>query len=393
MDKKSRFSSAVNLFFISPYVLLVFLAIPAYSILSLRLHLPVSGDLLLGNNMVFCVFVAVRIIWRVVKMRGNIRYGADCCPPRKTLELNRPALQLKQELVGAGFKFESGGYYCEKSDLGYLGATVLYGGMMILLLAGSYDYMNEYSVMGRLGVGEPASIADAGKLGAFEAGFFAGTDKLPLLQVKKQILPNAQWPQGASEIALISAKDGKELAKGTTAPRKPFRYGGMDFEMTKFAFDSLIVIRSGDAIAYENFVKFLPLREKKGEYGYIGSLVTKNFSMIKGVAWLNPADKKKIHLEATLAGKKIVDTELELWGKNVVTQGEYTVKLEGVAQWTEIIVSRSRHTILLMVAAVLAVIGCFMRVVIRPKRVWLVETEEGCQVRMVGREARELVGQ
>ena len=391
MNKNSRFSSAVKMFFTSPYILLVFLVIPAYSVLGLRLHLSVSGDLLLGNNMVFCVFVAARIVWRVVKMRGDIRYGAEYRPPRKTLELNRPVSQLRKELAGAGFNFENGVHYGEKRDLGYLGTTVLYGGILVLLLVGSYDYMNEYSVMGRLGVGEPASLADAGKLGAFEAGFFAGADKLPLLQVKKQILPNAQWPQGASEIALISAKDGKELAKGTTAPRKPFRYGGMDFEMTKFVFDSLIVIRSGDAIAYENFVKFLPLREKKGEFGYIGSLVTSNFSMMKGVAWLNPADKKKVRIEATLAGKKIVDTELELWGQNVKTQGKYSVKLEGIAQWSEITVSRSRHTNILLFGAVLAVIGGFMRVAVRPKRVWLVEAEGGCQVRMVGREAKKIV--
>ena len=390
MNDKSRFSRAVSLFFTSPYFLLLFLLIPAYSVISLKLRLSVSGDLLLGNNMVFCTCVAARIIWRVLKMRGGIRYGADCSPPRKAVEIDRPISVLQNDLTGAGFGFENSGHYAEKRDLGYLGGTILYAGLLLLLLVGSYDYLREYSIMVRIGVGEPMSLDNKGLLGQFEAGFLAGTNKLPQLQVRKQILPNPEWPKGATEIALLS-EDRKELAKGTVSPDKTFRYKGLDFSMTRYIFDALIVIRSGNYLVYEGFVKFFPLPQKKGEFSYYCSLKTDKNGNVEGAAWLNPADKKKVRIDATLSGKKIIDTELELWGVNQKTVGDYTAKLEGLAQWSEIQVARSRHTLALEFGALLALIGGFMRIAVRPQRVWLEEVEQGSRVRAVGREAKKLL--
>jgi hypothetical protein len=390
MNIATKVSGVKRLIFASPYFLLLFLVIPAYSVLRLKLRLPVSGDLLLGNNVLFCVCIALRLVWRILRMRGDIRYGVDYRPSKRVLELDRPAAQLQTALTGAGFHFIAGGHYGEKRDLGYLGTTLLYLGLLLLLMFGSYDYMREYSVMGRLGVGEPMSLDGSGLVGEFEAGFLAGASRLPLLQVKKQILPNPQWPKGATEIALLSAER-KELAKGTIAPGKPFRYGGLDYHMTRFIFDALILIRKDNSIVYENFVKFLPLPQKKGVYSYYGSLKNAKFENVGGDAWLNPEDKA-VQVQTTLAGKKIVDTELKLWGKNRVTQGEYIASLEGLAHWSEIRVARGRHRVMLMIGAALAVLGGFLRIVIRPQRVWLEEAEEGCRVRAIGRITLQLLG-
>jgi len=387
-NTKSRIT---NLFFNSPYILLVFLIIPVYIVLGLKLRLPVSGDLLLENNAVFCVFVAIRVIWRVLKMRGNIRYGSESCPPNRVIELASPVSKLQEKLAGGGFSFDAGGHYGEKCDLGYLGTTLLYGGILLLLLVGSYDYLREYSIMIRIGVGEPMSLDNKGLLGEFEAGNLAGTSKLPLLQVRKQILPNSQWPKGATEIALLS-EERKELATGIISPEKSLRYQGLDFTMSKFVFDALIVIRMEDYLAYEGFVKFFPLPQKKGEYSYYCSLKNDKFANVGGTAWLNPADKKKVRIDAKLAGKNIIDTELELWGVNQKTQGGYTAKLEGLAQWSEIRVARARHSFLLMFGAILAVLGGFMRLVIRPQRIWLEEADEGSRVRATGRKTMKLIG-
>lgn len=391
MNKSTKLSGVSKLFFISPYFLLFFLVIPAYFILRIKLRLPVSGDLLLGNNVLFCICIALRLVWRILRMRGDILYGADYRPPEGVLELDQPATQLQSALTGGGFHFADSGHYGEKRDLGYLGGTILYVGLLLLLMFGSYDYMREYSVMGRLGVGEPISLDGKGLIGEFEAGSLAAASRLPLLQVKKQILPNPQWPKGATEIALLSAER-KELAKATIAPGKPFRYGGLDYHMTRFIFDALIVIRHDKSIVYESFVKFLPLPQKKGAYSYYGSLKNASSENVGGDAWLNPEDKE-VRVEATLAGKKIVDTELKLWGNNKIAQGEYIAALDGLAQWSEIRVARGRHRILLMIGAALAVIGGFFRIVIRPQRVWLEETAEGCRVRAVGRNTKNLISQ
>jgi hypothetical protein len=390
MKRNTKFSVATKLFFVSPYFLLVFLVIPVFFVLRLKLRLPVSGDLLLGNNVLFCVCIALRLVWRVLRMRGNIRYGDDCRPPKSVLEPGRTAAQLQSALTGLGFHFAAGGHYGEKRDLGYLGTTILYVGLLLLLMFGSYDYMREYSVMARLGVGEPTSLDGKGLIGEFEAGFLAGASRLPLLQVKKQILPNPQWPKGATEIALLSAER-KELAKGTIAPGKPFSYGGLDYHMTRFIFDALIVIRKDKAIVYENFVKFLPHPQKKGAYSYYGSLKNAKSENVGGDAWLNPEDKA-VQVQATLSGKKIVDAELKLWGKNKIMQGEYLAALEGLAHWSEIRVARGRHKIMLMIGAALAVLGGFLRIVIRPQRVWLEEEEDGCRVRAIGGKTMQLLG-
>jgi hypothetical protein len=161
--------------------------------------------------------------------------------------------------------------------------------------------------------------------------------------------------------------------------------------MTRFIFDALIVISGGNSIAYEGFVKFYPLPVKKGEYSYYGGIINKTSEKFRGAAWLNPADKKKVRVEATLDGKKLVDTELELWGESKKTQGEYTAKLEGLAQWSELRVARSRHTVMLMIGAVLAVIGGLLRIAVRPQRVWLEEAGEASLVRATGGKALKLL--
>jgi hypothetical protein len=391
MSENNKFSGVLRLFFTSPYLLLVFFVIPVYTVLKLKMHLPVSGDLLLGNNVLFCVCIALRVVWRLLRMRGNIRYGSESGQPTRTYELGQSVSRLRTELTGVRFNFDSSDHYGERRDLGYLGGTVLYIGLLILLAVGSYDYTHEYSVMCRLGVGEPAVLDGKGLIGEFEAGFFAGASKLPLLQVRKQILPNQQWPKGATEIALMS-EDNKELAKSTIAPGKPFRYGRLEYHMTKFVFDALIVINEGNAIIYESFVKFLPMVGKKGEFSYYGGLVNEHSGLVRGIALLNPADKKKIHVEATLSGNKIVDTDLELWGVNKKTQGKYVAKVDGLAQWSEIRIARGRHWVMLMIGAAFAVIGGFMRVAVRPQRVWLEEAGEGSLVRATGRKTLQLLG-
>ncbi len=376
-------------FFTSPYFLFLFLLIPAYTILGPRWHLHVSGNLLLINNGCFLLCIVARLARCVIGMRGDIRYGADYRQPTDVVALERPTSHLRQKMADAGYRFDSDGFYGEKRDLGYLGTALLYGGLAVLLFFGSYDYMREYSVMGRLGVGEPMPLDKSGLVGEIEAAALAGTKRLPLVQVRSQILPNQQWPKGATQIALLT-KDRKELAKATIAPGKSFSYGGLDYHMTKFVFDALITIREGKFIIYESFVKFFPLAQNKGAYSYYGSLVGRDTGKVKGSVWLNP-EKKAVLVEATLDGKKIVDTDLELWGENKKTQGNYVAAIEGLAQWSEMRVARTRHTMMLMIGGIIAILGAAMRLLIRPQRVWLEDADGGCRARAAGRKTMRLL--
>ena len=391
MPEQTKASRVKNLLFTSAWLIPVFLIIPVFTILNLKMHLAVSGDLLLYNNAAFALVLALRFVWYLLKLGKDIRYGAERCVPKQELELDRPAAELRENLSRAGYRFESAGRYGEKRDLGYLGMTIVYGGLMLLLVFGSYDYLREYSIMVRLGVGEPIPLDGKGLTGEFEAGDLALTENLPKLQIRQQILPNAQWPYGATVIALLSPDDNKEVANATIAPGKSFKHSGMEFSMTKFLFDGLIHIQKGGYVVYDSFVKFLPLAKKKGEYSYVAKIVDKQEGRTLGNALLRP-EKRAVLVDAKLEGKQIFNGELELWGEHKKMQGEYEASLEGLAQWSEIRVARARHTMFLIIGALLAGIGALLRIAIRPQRVWLEEGTNGCRGRATGKKTLQLLG-
>ena len=55
MQKTTILTRVTNVLIYSPYSLLVFLLIPAFTIINLKMHYRVSGDLLLDNNIGFCI--------------------------------------------------------------------------------------------------------------------------------------------------------------------------------------------------------------------------------------------------------------------------------------------------------------------------------------------------
>ena len=390
MPEQTKASRVKNLLFTSAWLIPAFLIIPAFTILNLKLHLPVSGDLLLINNFTFAVLLGARFVWYLLKLPSAIRYGSGRRVPKNEYRLEQPADLVREQLSGAGYCFEPSGRYGEKRDLGYLGMAIFYGGLMLVFAVGSYDYLREYSIMVRLGVGEPIALDGKGLTGEFEAGNLARTGSLPKLRVRQQILPNAQYPAGATEISLIS-DDNKELAKTTLAPGKTFRHSGLEFAMTKFLYDGLIHIQMGSYVVYDSFVKFVPLPQKKGEYSYLAKIYDRQEGRSLGEAWLRP-DKRAVLVDAKLQGKQIFNGELELWGEHKKKQGDYEASLEGLAQWTEIRVSRGRHRPLLLLGGILAALGGLVRLVVRPQRLWLEQEEGASRVRAVGGETLKRLG-
>ena len=286
------------------------------------------------------LFLALRFGYYLVKLKSSLRYGAGRAVPKEIVTREPPGGAAPRRALRRRLAFDAAERYGEKRDLGYLGTVLFYGGLMVLLFFGSYDYMREYSIMVRTGVGLPMPMDGKGLVGEFEAGLIARPRELPQLQVKKQILPNKQWPKGATEIALVD-KEGKELSKSTVAPGKPYIFDGLEYHMIQFVFDALLVVREGKYIIFDEFVKFVPMAKPKDGYTYYAPSLTTQ-SKLRGGAWLNP-EKKTVRLIGKLGDKNVVDTELALWGKNVTVQGEYKSTLEGLGHWSEIRVTRERH--------------------------------------------------
>ena len=395
MRENKMFAWFKRIFFTSPYLLLIFLLIPAVIFIGRYLGIPIilgnrnQLNLMLINNACLLLVITIRFFRYLFRTRADIRYGADFSPPHNVLTLEQPEAQLQAKLTGAGYRFDASGRYGEKRDLGFLGTALLYGGLVILLLFGTWDNMRQFNGMVRSGVGMPIPLSTAGSYGGEMHGPLASMEGLPKLKVTKQILPSTEWPKGATEIALLN-KDNKELVRQTISPDKPFSYRGLKFSMAGFVFDVFLVVTNKDHVEFTGFVKLLPLLEKKGDYSYSGGVRDKDFGSIQGQAWLNP-EKKALKVEVSRDKKPIIDTELHLWGVNTKSEGGFAASFQGLSHWSEIRVQRQRHVAMLAVGAVITLTGLLLRIAIRPRRVWLEEADGGCRVRYSGGETLRVV--
>src|SRR5450631_4535404 len=155
-------SKLYRLVLVSPWSLLIFLVIPLLVILSVTLHLRLplleSTTPLLVNNICFAFIVACRLLRYLAGMRKSVRYEAAYCRPRQSVRLPSPIAEVRALLGKAGYTCNANGRYCERRDIGYLGTTVMYGGLLILLSVGSWDNLRQFSGVLLDGMGPTTSL-------------------------------------------------------------------------------------------------------------------------------------------------------------------------------------------------------------------------------------------
>jgi hypothetical protein len=388
MTAATKSLEAKKLVFTSPYLLLAFLIVPAVTVVSHLQHLPYPKNMLILNNVCLLLVVMLRCGWYLSRLGATLRYGSDTARPRSVSELNLSAATLRNKLTGAGYRFDAGGGYGEKRDFGYLGTAILYGGLAFALLFGTWDNLRQFSSAVVTGVGAPIPLS---RSQIFMKGPLVFTEKMPQLQVRRQILPDQKWPNGASDIALLS-DEGKVLASGITAPGKPLHYGGLDYEMTRFIFDTTVSIAQGRGVGVGGEIRLKPLPVKQGEYGFYGAVPNIEASGIHGDAWYNPT-KQVLKLSLTLNGKPFFDDYLQTLTRTSVTHGDFTVRFEKLGQWSDIRVGKSRHLTLMKIGGVIALAGLLLRLLLQPQRIWLEESDEGCRAWATGRKTQNLLNQ
>ena len=197
MKAESKLSRLV---LVSPWFLLIFLVIPLLVILSVTLHfrLPLVGSTtpLLVNNVCFALFVACRLLRYLAGMRKSVRYGAACCRPRQSVTLPLPVAEVRAMLGRAGYSFDADGSYCEKRDIGYLGTTVMYGGLLILLSVGSWDNLRQFSGVLLDGMGPATSLNKVESYRRINKGPLAASPvSLPRMQIISQSPPGQHIPE------------------------------------------------------------------------------------------------------------------------------------------------------------------------------------------------------
>ena len=157
MNDTSKFS---RLLLVSPWPLLIFTIIPLLVILSITLHLrlPFAGSTapLLVNNICFAILIACRLLRYLAGMRKPVRYDAAWHRPLQSVTLSAPIGDVLTQLKKYGYS--CAGRYCERRDVGYLGTTIMYAGLLILLSVGSWDNLRQFSGVLLDGMGPATSL-------------------------------------------------------------------------------------------------------------------------------------------------------------------------------------------------------------------------------------------
>ena len=372
---------------VSPWLLLVFAIIPLIVVLSvtLHIHLPLAGvKPLLFNNACFALLVVVRLLWYCAGLRQRIRYGDSYGKPQRESTIPLSLVAALDTLKNGGFTFNSAGNYAEKPDYGYLGTTLLYGGLLVVLFLGTLDNLRQFSGAILDSVGPATKLGKAEVYQSIIQGPFAARiDTLPQMKILDQIMPTPEYPRGATEIALLFA-DGKALKK-TITPMEPFKFGDYDIIMARFIVEPLITIKTRDSkTVFEGLVRLKPEVRKEDAYGFSGQFKRPG---MEGLVYYQ-SDSRTLRVLLKQGGAWVFKGAMTFQIDQQVTQGDYTLSCAKMGKWTELHVVRRRHLKILVAGGIIALFGLLLRIAIRPQRVWLSEAPHGCRVSLVGGEAK-----
>jgi len=386
MKAESKLS---RLILVSPWFLLSFIIIPITVILSIKYHvrIPLVGPrLLLVNNICFAFLAACRLLRYLYGLRKEVRYGAAYCRPRQATSIQMPVAEARVVLSGAGYAFAADGGYAEKRDSGYIGTTILYGGLLILLATGSWDNLRQFAGVLLDGVGPATKLSMVESYRSLTIGPLAARpDSLPRMQIISQFLPDSTYPKGATDVALIS-DDGKEM-RTVLKPRDPVSYGAFDIYMAKLVFEPQIVIKTRDSrTLFDAFVKLDPLVQKRGSFSFYGPF--EGADLVGGVYY--QPEKSLLMVVITRGGKKVV-ADMVFQVDQQAVQGDYILSCAKMGEWSEIHVVHRRHKGVQVAGGIIALIGLMLRITIRPQRVWLEEAAEGSAIRLSGKEVMRLL--
>lgn len=380
-----------RLLFVSPWVLLIFLIIPLLVVLSVTLNVKIfllgSTRPLLINNICFTVVAGCRLVRYLAHYRKTIRYDATSRRPRQSETFLLSKVAARASLTGSGYVFDPAGSYGEKRDFGYLGTTVLYAGLFLLLAVGSWDNLRQFSGVVLDGMGPATDLNKPTAYRSITSGYFAATPKsLPKMQIIAQHLPDATYPMGATEVVLYP--EGEKPRSCLLKPRDPLKVDGYDIYMAKLVFEPQILIKRSDINKplFDAIVTLNPLVEKRGVYSFYGLFQGYN---IGGGVYYQP-EKSSLLVVISRNEQKVV-TEMAFQVDQQVEQGDFIISCTKLGQWSEIHVVHRRHKELLVLGGIVALLGLVLRVSIRPRRVWLEETAGECRLWETGDEAAALL--
>ena len=394
MSEKAWNTSPLRRFvYTSPWLPLVFVVLFAVAIYAEFARLPIPRfmptplSFIFFSNLCFLLVIAVRFAAQAVRLKERFHYDAGDRPRAGALCAPAPVAAVREKLAAAGFIFASGDYG-EKRSQAPLAMTLVYGGLLLALLVGSYDNYWHISGVFLQGEGAPAQLDDESLYFNIVKGPLATLKGMPKLQVRKIIYRDSQWPNGAVELALLD-KNNTVVKKGVVAKDgKPLSYKGVEYHLGRFLADlPLLIVTDNLHVEFQDQIKLQPLDAPDGNFTHYASL--KGQRLLWNVLY-DPVGKK-VRLVGIKDGMNAADGIYQFGRDNAVRVGQFVAKIVGMSNWAEIHAVTPRHMLLVYVGSAIALAGVVMRVIFRPQRVWLEETPEGCRVWAVGEEARKAV--
>ena len=394
MSERTKKKSGLQRFFLnSPWLLLIFIVLFAFCIyaeyarLPVPRYLPSPRRMILVSNFCFLLVIALRFFSQIARLSRDQRYDAADRPASDPALSDASLETLRSQLGAAGFRLDKSGYG-EKRGFSLAATTIIYGGILLALLAGTYDNMRSFSGVFFQGEGAPSPLDDPSLYFNLSNGPLASVKGMPKLQVRKLIYSSPEYPKGAVEIALYG-KENKAVAQATVAKDgEPLSYGGLQYHLGRFLADVPVLIATDNMhLEFEDTLKVQPLDPPQGKYTYYASFKGKR--LLWDVLY-DPAGKS-IRFLGGKGGKNVIDGVYVFGRDTAVQMGPYIAKVPFLTEWTEIHVIRPRHMYLVYFGVAIAVIGILLRLLFHPQRVWLEEAPQGCRVWAVGQESKRLL--
>lgn len=382
-------SERFRFIFSSPWVLLVFLFIPLLFVLSVkfRLQLPleISQSSVFYNNICFGVFAAIRFIYYLKGLTQPIRYGVGNNVPRITKEIPLSKSEVQNILVTSGYLFDDSGDYAEKHENGYLGVTALYLGLFIVLFTGSMDNLRQFSATLLHGVGTSLDLNRVDIYRAVATGpLTAKPTSLPKMRITRHFIPDAVNPFGAAEVLFMSA-DGTEKKVILKSP-EPYRSGSFDIYMAGMLYEPTIAVSIDGATSVFNgkiMLKQLPVKENG--FDFYAAFVEGN---LDGEVYYQP-EKSRLKMILRQGSNVLMNKELIFQVDRQQILGNISFTCERMGVWSKIHIIKRRHLPIIFMGGIVALIGLVMRLYFRPQRVWIEESQGGCRLKTIGRDAEK----
>ena len=353
MLKKSVKDTLHHLLYRSPTLPVVCLSIFSLFILAQFVRVPLISSLgptlLVASNACFLLIIALRFFWYAGGLRREPGTGA-------------------------------------KRNLAHLGTTLLYGGLLLALLVGTVDYLRQYSAAVFQGIGQPMDLTNSKDYFSVAKGPLASTSGLPQLSVVRQILPNGQWPKGATEIALL-AKDRSVLTQGTIGADggAPLKYRGYEYHFNRALYDVMLAIKTSNGhMEFDDMIKLQPVEHPTEGYSFSSRFRGERY---RWIVLFNPETKALRLVALDKKGAHVSDGVIAFQREPTKVIGGFAVQFSALSHWSELHVVRSRHMYLLGFGLLIALAGGVLRLTYRPLRVRPDSGAEGCRVCLTGKEA------